>query len=105
MKDTAIVVTLQVTPAPGNPELAEFAGAYAVVFTTATSEDEALAIAGREMAEAGWTWQSLESVERVTRASYEEGTSGLEYFEQVLQDDVVVVLHAYSTLDEDEARH
>jgi hypothetical protein len=105
MTDTAIVVTVRVTPAPGNERNARHAGALAVVFTTAKSEADAIKIAGRETVDAGWLWETLESIGRVTRASHDEGKSGLEHFEQVLLDDVVVVLHTCTHPDDGGPRH
>ena len=88
------VVTVEASPLPG-PDFESTGGAYINVFTTASTEAEALGIASREVAEAGWRFDSVDQVVWVTRANYTDDTTGLEYFEQALIDGIVLVIHSY----------
>jgi hypothetical protein len=88
------VVTVKASP-PQGPEFETAGGAYINVFTTVSSESEALDIAGREVSEAGWQFDSVDGIAWVTRADYDDGDTGLEYFEQALIDGIVLVVHSY----------
>jgi hypothetical protein len=72
-------------------------GAFINVFVTEPSEELALARAYVEIAEAGWTVESVESVNWVTRDDYAEDPTGVEYFDQASLDGVAIVVHTYRT--------
>jgi hypothetical protein len=89
------------SPLPGTPAFAEVGGAWINVFTTEETEDAALLLAAREIAEAGWQVRAIEETSVVTRESFEDAPDGLQYFEQALLDGVVLVIHTYSADDGD----
>ena len=95
------VVMVDALPLPGTPAFAEFGGATINVFTTEESEDGALAVAAREVAEAGWQVRAIEETFLVTREDFEESPDGLQYFEQALLDGIVLVLPTYHVDDGD----
>jgi hypothetical protein len=70
-------------------------GAYLNVYATVSSEAEATSIAVTELAAAGWRCLKVQRVTRHTREDYENNPKGLEYFEQALQDGVVLVVHTF----------
>jgi hypothetical protein len=72
-------------------------GAFINVFLTEPSKEAALAKARFEIAEAGWNVHSVESVNWVTRADYDEDPTGVDYFDQALIDGMVIVIHTYPT--------
>ncbi|WP_119718501.1 hypothetical protein [Cognatilysobacter tabacisoli] len=83
-------------PQPGTPAFAEYGGATINVYTTELAEQAAVALATREVAEAGWQLQTVDETYLLTRADLAEATpEGMSYFEQALLDGVVVVIHAY----------
>ena len=91
----AHVVSLIAEPLPESPDFSEVDGAYVNVFTTAGNEKEAVRVASHEIAEAGWRVIGIEEIHWVTEASYDQDDTGLEYFQQVLVDDIVLVFHTY----------
>ena len=82
-------------PLQGTDAFAEFGGATINVYTTEESEDGALAIAAREVAEAGWQMQSIEETFLLTREDLAKAPDRLQYFEQALLDGIVLVIYTY----------
>ena len=100
------VVTVNALPLPGTNEFEEFGGATINVWTTEESEDGARANAVREVTEAGWQVQSIEETFLLAREDFVESADGLEYFEQVLLDGIVLVVYTYpATPQESDAIH
>jgi len=95
------VVMVDALPQPGTPAFAKCGGAWINVYTTEQSEEGALVVAAREVAEAGWQVRAIEETRLVTREDFEESPDGLQYFEQALLDGIVVVLHTYHVDDGD----
>jgi hypothetical protein len=89
------VVMVDALPLPGTDAFAEYGGATINVYSTEESEDGALAIAAREIAEAGWQIQSVEDSFLLTREDLAGAPDGLQYFEQALVDGIVLVIHTY----------
>jgi len=75
------VVRYEVQPLPGTDNFAHSSGAFVNVWTEATSEQQALAVAAQEVQGAGWRIESLEAVHPTSREDYADDGSGLEYFE------------------------
>ena len=97
------VVSFEALPLPGTDAADSYRGAFINVYTDGTSEAAALEIASREIEAAGWKSKSIEKLALVTRQDFEEGSQGLQYFEQALIDGTVVVVHAVSAAaDEDD---
>lgn len=88
-------------PLPGTDAFAEFGGATINIYTTEESEDGALSIAAREVAEAGWQIQSVEDTFLLIREDLVESPDGLQYFEQALIDGIVLVIYPYPATAED----
>ena len=86
---------LSASPAPGSADFGRYGGAVVNVYTTEQSETEALALAAREVAAAGWAVESVEEQYWLTRAELLESADGLAYFQQALQDGLVLVFHTY----------
>ena len=82
-------------PLPGTDTFAEYGGATINVYSTEDSEDGALVVAAREVAEAGWQIRSIENSFVLTREDLAETPDGLEYFEQALIDGIVLVIQTY----------
>ena len=82
-------------PLPGTDAFGEYGGATINVYSTELSQDAALAIAAREVADAGWQIQSVEDTFLLTRQDLAEAPDGLQYFEQALIDGIVLVIHTY----------
>jgi C4-dicarboxylate-specific signal transduction histidine kinase len=80
---------------PDTDNFAVSSGAYVNAWVEATSERQALAVASREVKEAGWRIESLEAVHPTVRDDYADDDSGLEYFEQALIDGIVLVFHSW----------
>ena len=80
---------------PGSDSFATCSGAVVNAWVVAPTEQQALAIAARDVQAAGWKIETLEAVFPVTRADYGEEASGLEYFEQALVDGIVLVFHTW----------
>ena len=89
------VVILEARPSLDSADFGQIAGAFVNIYTTATSEAEALAIASSEIAEAGWLIISVEDACLLTRADAQAAPDSLPYFEQALLDGVVLVFHNY----------
>ena len=92
---------VDVLPIPGTDAFAEYGGATINIYTTEESEDGALTIAAREVAEAGWQIQSVEDSFLLTREDLVESPDGLQYFEQALIDGVVLVVYTYPATAKD----
>jgi hypothetical protein len=95
------VVLLEARPSHEAPEFKEVAGAFVNIYTTATSEAEALSIASSEMADAGWIIVAVENQYSLTRAEAQAAPDSLPYFEQALLDGIVLVFHNYPHGGED----
>ena len=94
--DTVRLVMVDALPQPGTPAFAEYGGATINVYTTELSEQDAIALASREVAEAGWQLQTVDDTYLLTRPDLVEATpEGVAYFEQALLDGVVLVIHTY----------
>jgi hypothetical protein len=89
------VVRLEARPSLTSAEFEHVAGAFVNIYTTARSEAEALAIAGAEIAEAGWLIISVEDQYSLTRAEAQATPDLLPYYEQALLDGVALVFHNY----------
>ena len=86
---------LSASPLPGGPDSDRYGGATVNVYTTEQSERAALALATREVAAAGWAVDAIDEQGWLSRADLLESPEGLAYFEQALQDGVVLVFHTY----------
>jgi hypothetical protein len=93
--DGIYVVTVEASPLPGSERFFEFGGAYINVYTTSTTEADAIAVATAEVREAGWQLDAIDGVTWVTRSDFKDADSGLEYFEQALLDGVVILVNAF----------
>jgi len=89
------VVMVDALPLPGTDAFAQYGGATINVYCTEESEDGALAIATREVSEAGWQIQSVEDTFLLAREDLVDAPDGLQYFEQALIDGIVLVIHTY----------
>jgi hypothetical protein len=104
--DGLYVVTIEALPLPGSQAAETYGGAYINVYAKEPSESAALETASREVAEAGWRSQSIEKVVLVTREDFVDDSDGLAYFDQAQIDGIVVVVHTYPNLaDEEDVRH
>jgi len=100
--ETVRLVMVDALPRPGTPAFAEYGGATINVYTTELSEQDAVALAAREVAEAGWQTRALEETYLLTRADLAEATpEGVAYFEQALLDGVVLVIHTYPAVPQE----
>ena len=92
----AYIVTAVATPVrePVTPD--DAAGAYINVYCTVATPEQALEVARREVAEAGWTWERFDAMSWAVADDFADNPEGLEYFEQVLIDGVVVVVHTWN---------
>lgn len=95
------VVMVDALPLPGTDAFAEYGGATINIYSTEESEENALAIAAREVAEAGWQIQSVEENFLLTRDDLVDSPDGLQYFEQALIDGIVLVIYTYAATAED----
>ncbi|MFC5579464.1 hypothetical protein ACFPOA_15760 [Lysobacter niabensis] len=93
--ETVRVVMVDALPLPGTEAFAEYGGATINIYSTEQSEDGALTLAAREVAEAGWQIQSVEDNFLLTRADLMDSPDGLQYFEQALVDGIVLVIYTY----------
>ena len=94
--ETVRLVIVDALPRPGTPAFVAYGGATINVYTTELAEQPALALATREVTEAGWQLHAVDETYLVTRADLAEATpEGVAYFEQALLDGVVVVIHTY----------
>lgn len=99
---TVRLVMVNALPQPGTSAFAEYGGATINVYTTELSEQAAVALAMREVAEAGWQLQTVDETYLLTRADIMEAApEGVAYFEQALLDGVVVVIHTYPVTPQD----
>ncbi|MDY0021881.1 hypothetical protein [Arenimonas caeni] len=92
---TVRVVVVEARPAENSPEFDTVAGSFVSVYTTADSDDQALAIATAEIADAGWVLLTVENEYMLTKSEAEAIPEALPYYEQVLLDDVVLVFDMY----------
>ena len=71
-------------------------GAFVNVYSTAADEQSALRAAILEIEDAGWSIRDRPRISSVARKDFEaNGVDGLEYFEQALVDEIVLVFHTY----------
>lgn len=77
----------------------EFGGAFINVYTTELNIRNAIDIAEREVKEAGWYLKRFISANTITAENFADDGSGLEYYEQALQDEVVVSVHTFPLKD------
>jgi hypothetical protein len=66
------LLMLSASPTPGSSDFGRYGGAVVNVYTTELSEIEALALAAREVAAAGWAVESVEEPHWLTRAELSE---------------------------------
>jgi len=86
---------LSASPIPGSAECERYGGAVVNGYTTEQSEPAALALVAREVAAAGWAVDAVEEQTWLSRADLSESPEGLAYFEQAIQDGLVLVFHTY----------
>ena len=104
--DELYLVTIEALPNPGTEEYENCGGAYVNVYVREESEAAALETAQREVAASGWTCKSIEHTGVVTREDFTEDDDGLEYFEQAIEEGVVLVFHTFPiSPDEGDAVH
>ena len=96
------LVTIEALPNAGTEDFEEFGGAYVNAYVKEASEEAALAVAQREIAEAGWSCKAVESVVYVTHEDYADDDEGIESFKQALLDGVVLDFHTYPVEPEDD---
>ncbi|MGO4221085.1 hypothetical protein AB4Y64_04420 [Lysobacter sp. TAF61] len=100
--ETVRVVMVDALPEPGTQAFAGYGGATINVYTTELSEQAAVAIAARKVAEAGWQLQAVDETFLLTRPDLVNATpEGVDYFEQALLDGVVMVIHTYPATPEE----
>jgi molybdopterin biosynthesis enzyme len=86
-------VRVAARPTSAAPEFAEMGGAFVNIYTTVTSEAEALALASTEIAEANWVVVSIEETYLLSRD--DASPEALPYYDQAVLDGVVLVFHTY----------
>jgi hypothetical protein len=100
--ETVRLVMVDALPQPGTPAFAEYGGATINVYTTELSEQAAVALATREVTEAGWLLQAVDETYLLTRTDLADATpEGVAYFEQALLDGVVLVIHTYPSIPQE----
>lgn len=61
-----------------------------------------MAIATREVAEAGWKLEAIDETFLLARDNLVDATpEGVAYFEQALMDGIVLVIHTYPAMPQD----
>lgn len=97
--ETVRLVKVDASPQPGTSAFAEYGGATINVYTTELAEPAAIALATREVTQAGWQLQAIEQTYLLNRADMTDATpEGVAYFEQALLDGVVLVIHTYPVI-------
>jgi len=91
------IFVVQVEAAPDNVTNSdyEFGGAYINVYTTELDICKAIAIAEKEVIDAGWCVTRTVSAILNAEDDFQDEDSGLSYYRQALLDGVVVVVHTY----------
>src|SRR5262245_38335968 len=89
------LVTIEAEPNADTEDFREYGGAYGKAYIREATEASALAAAQREIAEAGWSCKSIESIAYVTREDFTDEDDDLDSFEQALVDGVVLVFHTF----------
>jgi hypothetical protein len=89
------VVSVEAVPSDRNASV-DIRGAYINVYTTASSDPLARAVALREIAAAGWHCVNIDNVSWHTTDTYSIDPAGKEHFDQALVDGVVLVAHIFS---------
>ena len=93
-------VCVHVKTTQDHPEHAGVHEAYAGCWIQADNEDEALEIAQQRILDEPWSIVTVESVDEVDADDYDDDPERLEFYEQALEDGVVIVFHLcprYST--------
>jgi len=85
------VVTIEALPSVGSGAFGQYGGAFVSVYTAESSEQAALTLAQREIADAGWSSKAVEKVAYVTRDDFHGDDVGLSHFNQAIVDGVVLV--------------
>ena len=93
--DWFYLVTLQACRAPDARDVSSHSGAYVNCWLRANTETDAKSKALTEVRSEGWVPGPIESVQSVRREDYHDDPSGREYFEQGLNDGVVLVFHTW----------
>ena len=94
--ETIRLVMVDALPEPGTADFAEYGGATINIYTTELSEQAAVALAVREVTEAGWQLLAVDETYLLTRNDLAQATpEGVGYFEQALLDGVILVIHTY----------
>ena len=89
------VVQVEASPDGVTHSPTEFGGAYVNVYTTELNIRSAIDIAEKEVAAAGWRADRVVSAALNTFADFENEESGLQYYQQAIQDGIVVVVHMF----------
>jgi hypothetical protein len=85
---------------PVDPD--DIAGAYINCWMNYDNQKEAERKAMEMMHENGWTDLTLDEVSKVNRSDYEDNEDQLQYFDQALTDDEVLVVYTYPLVDNKE---
>ena len=94
-EESLYLVSYDAEPLPGSENFASCSGAAVNVWVRSPIEQEALAVASREVQKAGWRIITPGRIRRTARTDYADAPEGLPYFEQALLDGVVVVFHSW----------
>lgn len=89
------VVQLEAIPDGVLQSADEFGGAYINVYTTELNIRSAIDIAEKETTEAGWRTERIVSASLASATDFPDEDSGKQYYEQALQDGVVIVVHIF----------
>ena len=89
------VVQIEASPDGVAQSPEEFGGAFINVYTTELNIRNAIEIAEKEAAEAGWRVERTVSAHLAAEEDFAGEESGREYFEQALLDGTVVVVHMF----------
>jgi hypothetical protein len=85
---------------PVNPD--DIAGAYINCWMNYDIQNEAERKAKEMMDENGWIDLTLDEVSTVNRSDYEDNEDELQYFDQALIDNEVLVVYTYPLVDKEE---
>jgi hypothetical protein len=94
-EESLYLVSYDAEPLPSSENFASCSGAAVNVWVKSPTEQEALAIASREVQEAGWRIITTGRIRRTVRTDYADAPEGLPHFEQALLDGVVFVFHSW----------
>lgn len=99
---TMFFFTFLAVPTPDAQEFHEAGGAYVSCWIQGTDRHRAEERATELIHEYGWSVEALEEGAVVTRADYDEGDEDLEFFEQALMEQEVLVFNTWPPGEEDE---